>query len=43
MATYWEILGAAHSAYEMFSWYKYLVVNLVSFFPISDFGVGIFF
>ena len=24
MATYWEI--AAHSAYEMFSWYKYLFV-----------------
>ena len=27
MATYWEI--AAHSAYDMFSWYKYLIVNLV--------------
>ena len=27
MATYWEI--AAHSAYEMFSWYKYLIVSLV--------------
>ena len=27
MATYWEI--AAHSAYEMFSWYKCLVVRLV--------------
>ena len=26
MATYWEI--AAHSAYDMFSWYKYLFVNL---------------
>ena len=27
MATYWEI--AAHSAFEMFSWYKYLIVGLV--------------
>ena len=27
MATYWEI--AAHSAYEMLSWYKYLIVSLV--------------
>ena len=27
MATYWE--KAAHSAYDMFSWYKYLIVNLV--------------
>ena len=27
MATYREI--AAHSAYDMFSWYKYLIVNLV--------------
>ena len=27
MATYWEL--AAHSAYEMFSWYKYLIVSLV--------------
>ena len=27
MATYWEI--AAHSAYDMFSRYKYLIVNLV--------------
>ena len=27
MATYWKI--AAHSAYDMFSWYKYLIVNLV--------------
>ena len=25
MTTYW----AAHSAYDMFSWYKYLIVNLV--------------
>ena len=32
---------AAHSAYEMFSWYKYLIVSLV--FPTSVFGVGIFF
>ena len=33
---------AAHSAYEMFSWYKYLIVSLF-FFPTSVFGVGIFF
>ena len=26
MATYWDI--AAHSAYDMFSLYKYLIVNL---------------
>ena len=31
---------AAHSAYEMFLWYKYLIVTLV--FPTSVFGVGIF-
>ena len=36
MATYWEI--AAHSAYEMFSWYKYLIVSL--FFPASGFWSG---
>ena len=44
MATYGEI--AAHSAYDMFSWHKYLNVNLVfffNFFPTSVFGVGIFF
>ena len=39
MAAYWEI--AAHSAYDMFSGYKYLIVNLV--FPTSVFGVGISF
>ena len=27
MATFWE--NTAHSAYEMFSWYKYLIVSLV--------------
>ena len=32
---------AAHSAYDMFSWYKYLIVDLV-FFSTSVFGVGIF-
>ena len=32
---------AAYSAYDVFSWYKYLVVNLV--FPTSVFGVGISF
>ena len=39
MAAYLEI--AAYSAYDMFSKYKYLIVNLV--FPTSVFGVGIFF
>ena len=37
MAAYWEI--AAHLAYNMFSKYKYLIVNLV--FPTSVFEVGI--
>ena len=32
---------AAHSAYDMFSSYKYLIVNLV--LPTSVFVVGIFF
>ena len=27
VATYWE--NTAHSAYVMFSWYKYLIVNSV--------------
>ena len=42
--TEWPPIGkiAAHSAYEMFSWYKYLIVSLF-FFPTSVFGVGIFF
>ena len=41
--TEWLPIGklAAHAAYEMFSWYKYLIVSLV--FPTSVFGVGIFF
>ena len=39
MAAYWEI--AAYSTYDMFSKYKYLIVNLV--FPGSVFGVGISF
>ena len=41
--TGWPPVGkiAAHSAYEMFSLYKYLLVSLV--FPTSVFGVGIFF
>ena len=32
--TEWPPIGkiAAHLAYDMFSWYKYLIVNLV-FFP----------
>ena len=42
IVTEWPLIGkiAAHSAYDMFSWYKYLIVNLV--FPISVFGVGVF-
>ena len=41
--TEWPPIGkiAAHSAYDMSSWYKYLNANL--FFPISVCGVGIFF
>ena len=40
--TEWPPIGkiAAHSAYDMFLWYKYLIVNLI--FPTSIFGVGIF-
>ena len=36
LVTEWPPIGkiAAHSAYDMFSWYKYLIVNLV-FFPTS--------
>ena len=42
LVTKWPLIGkiAAHSAYDMFSWYKYLIV---SFFSASVFGVGIFF
>ena len=41
--TEWPPIGkiAAHSAYDMFSWYKYLIFSLV--FPTSVFGVGVFF
>ena len=40
--TEWSPIGkiAAHLAYNMFSLYKYLIVNLV--FPTAVFGVGIF-
>ena len=33
--TEWPPIGkiAAHSAYEMFSWYQYLIVGLVFFSP----------
>ena len=27
MPTYWEI--AAHSAYDMLTWYKFMIVNVV--------------
>ena len=42
--TDWPPIGkiAAHSAYEMFSWYKYLIVSLV-FSHFGFFGVGFFF
>ena len=40
MAAYWEIV--AHSAYDMFSWYKYLSVILAFSHPLV-FGVGISF
>ena len=39
VAAYWE--KAAHSAFNMFSWYKYLIVKLV--FPTSVFWSGFFF
>ena len=39
MTDYWEI--AARSAYDMFSKYRYLIVN--SIFPTSGFGVGVSF
>ena len=38
---YWEI--AAHSAFDMFSKYKYLLVIVNLVFPTSGFGVGISF
>ena len=40
MAAYWAI--AAHSAYDMFSQYKYLIVNLV-FSCLGFVRVGFFF
>ena len=42
--TEWPLIGkiAAHSAYDMFSWYKYPSISLV-FFPTSVFGMGFFF
>ena len=35
LLTNWPPIGkiAAHSAYDMFSWYKYLIVYLVFFSP----------
>ena len=41
--TEWPPIGkiAAHLAYDMFSWYKYLIANFP--FPTSVFGVGISF
>ena len=41
MVAYWEI--AAHSAYGMFSKYKYLLVMVNLVFPTSAFVVGISF
>ena len=40
---YVQVSLAAHLAYELFSWYKYLIVSLVVFFPISGFFVFCFF
>ena len=41
--TEWPPMGkiAAHSAYEMFSWYECLIVDLV--FTTLVFGVGVIF
>ena len=38
--TEWQPIGkiAAHSAYDMFSWYKYMIVSSV--FPTSVFWSG---
>ena len=43
LVTEWPPIGkiAAPSAYGVFSCYKFLIVGL--FFPVSVFGVGIFF
>ena len=40
VAAYWEI--AAHSAYDMFSQYKYLIVNLVFVPPRFRWGRNFF-
>ena len=42
--TDWPPIGkiTARSAYEMISWYRYLIVSLF-FFPPRVFGMGIFF
>ena len=44
LVTEWQFIDkiAAHSANDVFSWFKYLTVYLV-FFPTFVFGVGIFF
>ena len=41
MAAYWEI--TAHSAYDMFPKYKYLIVIMFYLFPTSVLRVGISF
>ena len=40
LVTEWPLIGkiAAYSAYDMFSWYKYLIVNLI--FPHLGFWSG---
>ena len=40
--TEWPPIGkiAAHSAYEMFSWYKYLIVSFLFFFSHLGFWSG---
>ena len=40
MAAYWGI--AAHSAYDMFSWYKYLSVILFFFPPLGLWSGDVF-
>ena len=38
MATYWDWENSCDSAYDMLSWYKYLIVNLV--FSHLGFWIG---
>ena len=42
--TEWPPIGkiAAHSAYEMFSWYEYLIVSLVFFSHLGSWSGNLF-